>query len=124
MMGGDLPSSDAWTTSLLTNPELIAVDQHTTSSRPVITTDKVVVWVARTVAVDRQYLAIFNMRDEKSTFQYSWKELGFEAPAYRVRDLWERRDVGTAKSITVELPAHGVMLYGVSSEGDTEGRPQ
>jgi len=110
MMGGDLPSNDAWTTSLLTNPEVIAVDQHTTSSRPVITTDKVVVWVARAESEDRRYLAIFNIGDEKSTFQYSWKALGFEAPAYRLRDLWERRDVGTAKSITVELPAHGVML--------------
>jgi len=124
MMGGDLPSNDAWTTSLLTNPEVIAVDQHTTSSRPVITTDKVVVWVARAGSEDRRYLAIFNIGDEKSTFQYSWKALGFEAPAYRLRDLWERRDVGTAKSITVELPAHGVMLYEVSSEDDTEGRPQ
>jgi len=80
--------------------------------------------VARAESEDRLYLAIFNLGDEKSTFRYSWKELGFEGPAYRLRDLWERRDVGTAKSITVELPAHGVMLYEVSSEDDTEGRPQ
>jgi alpha-galactosidase len=124
MIGGDLPSSDAWTTSLLTNPEVIAVDQHTLSSRPVITTDKAVVWVARSVSEDRRYLAIFNMGDESSTFQYSWKELGFEEATYRLRDLWVRRDVGTANSITVRLPAHGVMLYGVSSAQGKEGRPQ
>ena len=124
MIGGDLPSSDAWTTSLLTNPEVIAVDQHTVSGRPVITTDKAVVWVARSVSGDRRYLAIFNMGDESSTFQYSWKELGFEEATYRVRDLWVRRDVGTANSITVRLPAHGVMLYGVSSAQGKEGRPQ
>ena len=124
MIGGDLPSSDAWTTSLLTNPEVIAVDQHTVSGRPVITTDKAVVWVARSVSGDRRYLAIFNMGDESSTFQYSWKELGFEEATYRLRDLWVRRDVGTANSITVRLPAHGVMLYGVSSAQGKEGRPQ
>lgn len=124
MMGGDLPSSDAWTTSLLTNPEVIAVDQRTTSSHPVITTDNAVVWVARAVSEDRQYLAIFNMGDKSSKFQYSWKELGFEEAAYRLRDLWERRDLGTAGSITVDLPAHGVMLYGVSSARGKAGRPQ
>jgi len=124
MMGGDLPSNDAWTTSLLTNPEVIAVDQHTTSNRPVIATDKVVAWVARAQSEGRRYLAIFNIGDERSTFQYSWKELGFEGTAYRLRDLWERRDVGTADSITVDLPAHGVILYGVSSARGIGGRPQ
>jgi alpha-galactosidase len=124
MMGGDLPSNDAWTTSLLTNPEVIAVDQSATSSRPVITTDKAVVWVARVVSEDRRYLAIFNLGDKGSTFQYSWKELGFVEAAYRLRDLWARRDVGTASSITVDLPAHGVMLYGVSSARGKAGMPQ
>ena len=46
MVGGDLPKADAWTTSLLTNPEVIAVDQHSTGNHPVVTTDKAVVWVA------------------------------------------------------------------------------
>jgi hypothetical protein len=30
MLGADLPRSDEWTTSLLTNSEVIAVDQHST----------------------------------------------------------------------------------------------
>ena len=47
MVGGDLPRADAWTTSLLTNPEVIEVDQHSTGNHPVITTDKAVVWMAQ-----------------------------------------------------------------------------
>ena len=88
MMGGDLPSNDAWTTSLLTNPEVIAVDQHTTSSRPVITTDKAIVWVSRSDVRESPYLAIFNSGTRVvATVQYSWKDLGFEGPAYRLEGL-------------------------------------
>jgi alpha-galactosidase len=121
MMGGDLPSNDAWTTSLLTNSEVIAVDQHSTSSHPVITTDKGVVWVSRAVSEDLQYLAIFNLDNVVSKFEYSWKDLGFDtAKTYQLRDLWERRNVGTAKSIAVTVPAHGVVLYGISSAPGNE----
>ena len=40
IVGGDLPAADAWTLSLLTNPEVIAVDQHSSGNRPVINTDR------------------------------------------------------------------------------------
>src|SRR5438874_7724250 len=39
MIGGDLPDADAWTTSLLTNAEVIAVDQHSTDSRQILATE-------------------------------------------------------------------------------------
>jgi len=35
MVGGDLPKADAWTTALLTNPEVITVDQHSVSNHAV-----------------------------------------------------------------------------------------
>src|SRR5882762_750429 len=114
MMGGNLPSSDAWTTSLLTNSEVIALDQHSAGGHPVVTTDKVIVWVARLASGDLQYLAIFNLGDSSQTLQYSWKDLGFSARKYKTRDLWERKDLGTAESVTVTVSTHGVALYGVS----------
>jgi len=114
MMGGNLPSSDAWTTSLLTNPEVIALDQHSAGGHPVVTTDKVIAWVARLASGDLQYLAIFNLGDSSQTLQYSWKDLGFSARKYKTRDLWERKDLGTAESVTVTVSTHGVALYGVS----------
>jgi len=121
MMGGNLPSSDAWTTSLLINPEVIALDQHSAGGHPVVTTDKVVAWVARLASGDLQYLAIFNLGDSSQTLRYSWKDLGFNARKYKTRDLWERKDLGTAESVTVTLPPHGVALYGVSPAPGAEG---
>jgi hypothetical protein len=121
MIGGDLPSNDAWTTSLLTNPEVLSVDQHSTSAHSIITSDKAVVWVSRATSSNLEHLAIFNLSDRTSKLQYSWKDLGFEGLNYRLRDLWERRDLGTAEGLEVTVPAHGVVLYGMPSAQRTEG---
>jgi hypothetical protein len=114
MVGGDLPRVDAWTTALLTNPEVIAVDQHSTGNHPAITTDKTVVWVAQSAAPDSHALAIFNLTESSQKVRYDWKDLGFTATKYELRDLWERKDLGPSGSLTVTLPPHGSVLYGAS----------
>jgi hypothetical protein len=118
MIGGDLPSSDAWTTSLLTNPEVISVDQHSTSARPVRTSDTSTVWISRSTSADVQYVAVFNLTDRTSRLEYPWKELGLDGKSLKVRDLWERRDLGTARAVAVTVPAHGAVLYAVSSAAE------
>jgi len=111
MVGGDLPKADAWTTSLLTNPEVIAVDQRSTGNHPVVATDKTVVWVAQSAAADSHYVAVFNLTESSQTVQYQWKDLGFASAKYKLRDLWERKDLGAADFVTVTLPPHGSVLY-------------
>jgi alpha-galactosidase len=114
MVGGDLPRADAWTTTLLTNAEVIMVDQHSTGNHPVVTTDKTVVWVAQSAASDGRYLALFNLTESSQTLRYVWKDLGLSNPKYKLRDLWERKDLGASDSITVTLPPHGSVLYAAS----------
>jgi alpha-galactosidase len=111
MVGGELPSADAWTTSLLTNPEVIAMDQHSTGNHPVIATGKTVVWVAQSNLTKTHYLALFNVSESSQTLQYAWKDLGFPPAKYKLRDLWERKDMGVAASVEVTVPPHGVILY-------------
>jgi len=113
MVGGDLPKADAWTTSLLTNPEVIAVDQHSTGNHPVISTDKTVVWVAESGKAGGRYLAIFNLDDASQNVQYSWKDLGLPDGKHKVRDLWKRKNLASEKSVSVTLPPHGSVLYAV-----------
>ena len=115
MVGGDLSRADAWTTALLTNPEVIAVDQHSTGNHPAITTDQTVVWVARSNAAGSNSLAVFNLTESSQKVRYEWKDLGFTGAKYKLRDLWERKDLSPADSLTVTLPPHGSVLYGASS---------
>jgi len=62
MFGGDLPSNDAFTRSLITNPEVIAVDQHSSNNRQLFRTDDKVAWVAD-APNGGKYLAVFNLNN-------------------------------------------------------------
>jgi len=113
MVGGRLPSADAWTTSLLTNPEVLAVDQHSSDNRPVISTDKIIVWRAKS---DRgYYIAAFNVSPESQKFDYKLSKLGLSPDRFRLRDLWEHKDLGRTDSLSVELPSHASILYSATA---------
>src|SRR5450755_2641272 len=107
MVGGNLPSNDAWTTSLLTNTEVIAVDQHSRQNRPVISTSDMVVWTAQSETGEDRFLAVFNLDDHEQQVHYAWKDLGLNEPKYKIRDLWEHQDRGSSESLTLSLPPHG-----------------
>lgn len=111
MVGGDLSVADAWTLSLLTNPEVIAVDQQSRENQPVITTKDVIVWTAKSSIGEDRYIALFNVSESLRTLHYSWKELGLPGASYQVRDLWEHRNAGPVQSVEVKLPPHASVLY-------------
>ena len=118
IMGGNLLLCDSWTKSLLTNAEVISVDQHSTNNRPVITTNDVVVWTARPQSgndgSNYTYVAVFNLSEKAQRVNYGWKELGLSRQIYRLRDLWTHKNMGSARGITVFLAPHAAALYRVS----------
>jgi hypothetical protein len=111
IMGGNLLLADQWTISLLSNPEVIAVDQHSKDNHPVITTEDFVIWTARPESGKDSYIAVFNISDTELTVTYSWNDLGLRASSYRLRDLWERKETGSAGSLQVTLSPHASVLY-------------
>lgn len=62
MFGGDLPSNDAFTLALLTNPEVLKVNQHSTGNQQLFRTNDQVAWVADAPGGGK-YLAVFNLND-------------------------------------------------------------
>jgi alpha-galactosidase len=114
MIGANLTRSDAWTTSLLTNPEVIEVDQHSKQNRQVVATASTVVWTARSGSGDNRYVAIFNLEEREQKVDYAWKDLELPEAKYKLRNLWERSDLGSAASVSVSLPPHGCVLFGLS----------
>jgi len=116
IMGGDLPSADKWTESLLTNPEVIAVDQHSRGNHAVVTTSKTAIWLAQPENGQDYYVAVFNIEDSEQTIHYEWKDLGLTGSGYKMRDLWQRRNAGSGPSLTVKLPPHASVLYRLTSK--------
>jgi alpha-galactosidase len=113
MMGGDLPSSDEWTTKLLSNPEVLAVNQSSNGHRPVITTDNAVVWTAKPEDGHGYYVSVFNLADKEQALVYDWTQLDLSKSTYAVRDLWNAQDLGHAAALKVTLRPHASALYRV-----------
>lgn len=111
MIGGDLNAADPWTISLLTNSEVLAVDQHSSRNHPTIVSNELVIWIADSGDKKARYLAAFNRTDKESEVRHSWKELGLEEGEYAMRDLWAHNDTGKAKEFMVKLPRHGCALF-------------
>lgn len=114
MIGANLTRSDAFTASLFTNPEVLAVDQHSTGNHPVVQSAETVVWTAATEDGRGHYLAVFNLADSPRTVNYPWQALGLKPGKYRVRDLWERKDLGDESGLRVDLRPHASVLYRVA----------
>lgn len=113
IIGANLPESDAFTLSLLENPEIIEVDQHSTGNRPVIQTSATIIWTGKPEQGTGEYVAIFNIGDAPQTIHYAWKDIGLDDSEQPVRDLWNRSDLGTQKSLNVSLAPHASALYRV-----------
>jgi hypothetical protein len=114
MIGANLPFNDAWTTVLLTNPEVLDVDQHSKENHPVISSTSTVVWMAKTDPGDDNYVAVFNVDDHEQEVHYTWKDLGLNDAKYNLRDVWEHQDHGAAESLSLSLPPHECALYRLS----------
>lgn len=111
IMGGDLRHLDAPTLALLTNPEVIAVNQASTDNQPHFVEDGMRVWTARHANSADRYLALFNMTDKEREIGVDFRWLGITS-AVRVRDLWERKDLGKKTGrFAATLPPHGSGLY-------------
>ena len=113
MVGGDLSAADHRTLTLLTNPEILSVDQHARNGRQVLARGSTVAWSSHAESGDSLYLALFNTSGEPSVVRYSWAQLGLEGGRHRVRDLWKRKDLGEIESVGLSLRPHGSVLYKV-----------
>lgn len=114
IMGGNLTLMDEFTTALLTNAEVLAVNQHSSEGKQVIAGENAIVWRAL-AGKGAYYLAVFNLGEESRTLSWSWKQVGLTAGAYVMRDLWLRKDLGAAEKLSVKVEPHGTVLLRVQA---------
>ncbi|HNY78395.1 MAG: glycoside hydrolase family 27 protein [Sedimentisphaerales bacterium] len=118
MFGGDLPSNDKFTLSLLTNDEVLAVNQNSTNHRELYRHDGLIAWVADVPDAKDKYVALFNTRDasEAASVKVIFETVGLQGRC-TVRDLWGRKDLGTFSDEFISpIPSHGAGLYRISQE--------
>jgi len=115
IMGGDLRHLDQSTLDLLTNPEVIAVNQQSADNRPHFVADDTRIWSARHPAGDA-YLALFNTAGKAREISIALSQLDLRGTV-RVRDCWARANAGTATGrIVRNVPSHGAALLRLSGQ--------
>ncbi|MDQ2832429.1 MAG: glycoside hydrolase family 27 protein [Acidobacteriota bacterium] len=111
-VGGNLTQMDDAMKSLLTNPGVLAVDQHSTEAHPILTRiPDLTAWVSTSTTDEARYLAVFNTGNSPIHIDRTLAEFGFiDRAQYRVRDLWMRKELGILNAFTADIPAHGAIL--------------
>jgi hypothetical protein len=112
--GADLRHLDSTDLAMLTNTEVIAVDQSGNVGTPISQASSQQVWRTQNPNADHSFtVALFNLGTGTATVSVSWSQLGFTGSA-SVRDLWSHASLGTMPTgFSASLPAHGSRLLKV-----------
>jgi alpha-galactosidase len=141
IMGGNMPKNDEFTLALMTNDEVLAVNQNSINNRQLFNTDNTVAWVADVPGSKDKYVALFNAApapaargrrgggggeaaspstnaaaadlggSEPREISVALAELGFTSSA-KARDLWNHKDLGVVTGkLAQTINSHGAGLY-------------
>jgi alpha-galactosidase len=110
MAGNDLRYMDEATREILTNREVIAIDQDPMgiAAHKVIDEDLFEVFEKK-LAGDELSCCFFNRDDKTLELSFDWSQLTL-ARNYSIRDLWQHKLIGTTgEKLTAVIPAHGIL---------------
>jgi alpha-galactosidase len=117
MAGNDVRSMSPETRDILTNREVIAIDQDPLGieGNRIRRTGFVETW-AKKLSGDRYAVILFNRGAGVLPIAVSWHEIGLRPDAEpAVRDLWAHKDLGRVKgTFSAQVPSHDVVMILVS----------
>jgi len=116
--GNDLATMSKQTLSILTNPEVIAVDQDPAGKEGYQVSEEgpLRVWV-KPLADGSKAVGLFNEGKSTMPVTVRFKEIGFSGKV-SIRDLWAHKDLGAfSGSYTAQVPRHGVVMLKVQQPG-------
>lgn len=116
IFGGDLPSNDAATTALISNEEVLDLNQHSRGGRQVLERGNIRAWVADSERPGQRYVAVFNLGETEEEMSIAWHDLGIQSTVTAVRDLWTRKPIETTDALHAKLRPHASLLYGLTTE--------
>jgi len=116
ILGADMTKLDPFTLSLLTNDEVLAVNQHSAANRQLFNHNGLIAWIADVPGdPNAKYLALFNTTETTAEVSVDPRDLGFtDADPIKVRDLWQKTDLPSPSDADIIFAPHGAGLYRVS----------
>jgi len=111
LIGCDISKLDKFTLNLLTNDEVIAINQDALGkqAQQLIKNDRYQVWV-KGLADGGKAIGIFNMSDTYQDININWSDIGV-VNVKQVRDVWRQQNSAAIKNnYAAAIPPHGVRL--------------
>ena len=111
LIGCDLADMDEFTLNLLTNDEVLEINQDPLGdqARQVAKNGMLEVW-AKKMEDGSTAVGLFNRDELETTISVKWSDLGLSGKK-RVRDLWRQKDLGVFDDeFEAKVPRHGVVL--------------
>jgi alpha-galactosidase len=113
--GNDLSTMSATTKAILTNKEVIAVDQDPLGKQGRVVAmpgSNLEVWSKEMVGTNTRAVALFNRGGGNASITVKWTDIGIPAGSATVRDLWKGEDAGafTDSYTASNIPSHSVVM--------------
>ncbi len=117
LIGCDLTKLDEFTLNLLTNDEVLEVNQDALGhqAKRISKHDETEVW-AKPLEDGSRAVGLFNLGEDEQQVSIRWSELEMSGPLH-VRDLWRQKDLeAQTDAFSARVPRHGVVLIKVSTK--------
>ncbi len=115
MAGNDIRSMSAEVTEVLTNKEMIAIDQDSLGKQGqrIFDFGKQEIWM-KELQNGEMAICFFNRSKKPWVFTPDWIKYGVEGLA-QLRDVWKHEDLGAATNLTeITIQGHDVVVYRVN----------
>ena len=110
MFGGNLPENRLLENNLITNEEVIAVNQQSENPKQVYKKDGRMVWMSHVKGSKDFYIGMFNIAGYAHKVSIDFSRLGIKGKV-SARDLWKHAELGLfKKQIRQMINAHGCLL--------------
>jgi alpha-galactosidase len=115
LLGCPLDQLDDFTLNLLTNDEVLAVNQDTLGQQAKqVAAEGNVKVLAKDIDDGSKAVGLFNLAKEPNAVKITWQQLGVSGKQ-NVRDLWRQKDVGIyTNSFEAVVRPHGVILVKIT----------
>lgn len=122
MLGGNLPDNSPQDLALITNDEVLAINQDplvkpaSRISQSGQGNQKTEVWM-RDLKDGARAAGLFNRSDKEAAITLEWDAAKLEGK-WIARDLWQHKDLGPFENkLTLTVPAHGTALLKLTRAG-------
>jgi alpha-galactosidase len=118
--GNDVTQMTATTKAILTNPDVIAVDQDPLGkqgTRVATSGSNLEIWSKQLSGTNTRAVALFNRSGAAASMSVTWTQIGLPAGAATVRDLYAQKDLGsfTDSYKADSVPSHGIVMLKIVS---------